>query len=176
MQARSKSTCGFPVRRPFRLVSTEWIRLQNKNSSPPTRRSMRFAISLSLTHSPISRWKVLRKLAQMEKKPLTAPPAIREIIPPRSTWKRSCQRGLRDNPNDGERFAQIALANSRGYPPRFPVDVRLDVRLCSCAHARAESERRTSGRGAGRERRAGPACPSRCRVKHILHDSPGNGR
>ena len=43
----------------------------------------RFANSLSPTHSPISRWKVSRKLARTAKKPLTAPPAIREITPPR---------------------------------------------------------------------------------------------
>src|SRR5260370_23911338 len=106
----------------------------------------------------------------MGRKPLTAPPAIREITPPRSTWKKFCRRRLRDNPNDGERFAQIALANSRGYPPRFPVDVR----LCSFARARAESEWRASGRGPGPERRASGGGPGRPRGKNNPPDPPPN--
>jgi len=53
----------------------------------------------------------------------------------------TCQRRLAINPNDGERFAQLEFAGSRHYPPNFPSDVR----LCSFARARAESERRASG-------------------------------
>jgi amidophosphoribosyltransferase len=57
----------------------------------------RFASTSSPTHSPISRWKVLREPARTEKRPPTAPPAIREITLPKSTWKKYCQRPRRDS-------------------------------------------------------------------------------
>ena len=68
-----------------------------KNSSRPTRPSRRFASSLSPTRSPISRWKVSKKLARMGRKRLTVRLVIRGTIPPRSTWKKFCRSPPRDS-------------------------------------------------------------------------------